>query len=35
MISAGASEVSMYFLVDAQKVKDAVRMVHSELFGKS
>ncbi len=34
MISAGASEVSMYFLVDAQKVKDAVRMVHTELFGK-
>ncbi|WP_448375867.1 aspartate kinase [Fervidobacterium sp.] len=32
MISAGACEVSMYFLVDAQNVKDAVRLVHKSLF---
>ncbi|AMW33221.1 aspartate kinase [Fervidobacterium changbaicum] len=32
MISAGASEVSMYFLVDSQNVKMAVKQVHKALF---
>jgi aspartate kinase/aspartokinase/homoserine dehydrogenase 1 len=33
MISAGASDVSLYFIVDGKEGKEALALVHREFFG--